>query len=256
MAEGSRTHRTWTAREDNELLFYIQTLPIEALAQKLGRSVGSLRSRLYKRHGRSVKALLVRTHGMGTADVAAALDVPQKRVELWIRDGALPARRVRAVGEYYYSIDPEELTDWLYRGGFLFAIRPNRDWADIAAAARIHFERHYISRKEVAARLYASKPSIIEWERRRGFPLPSFYRLGAAGQTYYLRAAVRAWLEQHPCPGTLWEAVKDAPAIVTRAEGCSFVENGRRCPRPHYAQALCHRHYQRKRRKEMRNAAA
>lgn len=170
--------------------------PYAQIARQLGRTEKAVR-RKGNRLGLYPELIAIRSDGLSRTDVCEYLGVGRKNVQYWQDQGFLKARRITVSGRLPYTFDYDEIKRFMYQRGGLLTMRPVEGWREIYEDARAQLLARYIARPTLCCLLHMSLGGIRRWGRDRGFPAPAPFG-GSQNQRYYERAAVRAWLLQHP----------------------------------------------------------
>ena len=192
-------HRTrWPADGLHQIIDMLDSgLSVKVAARRLRRKPQALQS-LLSEHQISAEARLRHASGMSTADVVRELGIGRNTVSKYIRTGLLNATRRLVVRRTVYTVAQEDVRAFIATHGGYIPLKPDADWAPLVEDARRVFAQRYISRVDLAALLCVCREALIRREDEQGFPAPAL-RLGHPyGGDHYERAAVWAWLAEHP----------------------------------------------------------
>lgn len=197
--------RYYTADEDARLLEHAaRRRSIKKLARQIGRSPQSIRRRLQSAHGwRGAESpkqrQLADLGGLSRDQAAELLGVDRNRVVCWIRWGWLTEHTTRGLGRAFHRIDPLDLIGFLERGGALLSYLAPADpfWREMVRDVRAELAARYIGTQALADALGLSKRTLPSLEMDLGMPKIAL-RMHGSLPSYYERAAIRAWLTDHP----------------------------------------------------------
>jgi hypothetical protein len=192
-------NRPYTPQEDAYIKNAIGKKNAKTVARKLKRGVQGVRQRMYLLAPPTTRRKIVqREIGLSRQQLATELGVDVQRVHGWIARGLLKERRMTGIIASWHGIDVDAVDAFLYAGGALLDyLRPTGGWIDVVADARAQLQARYVSRSAIVDALRIRTCSLRHLRLNHGFPEPSLPSRGTI-PSYYDRAAVRAWLAEHP----------------------------------------------------------
>lgn len=189
----------WTPARRADLLQQIGKKPLARVAASYGTTTGAIDQYL-KDYCQTSVLREVNRLGMTDADVATALGVVRRTVQRWMQSG-----RLHTISAWMYTrkirlVRVPDLIDFLKTTGAMIDRRdamPSAGWYGIVQQIESDWHTRYVTAYALSGMLHITPAQFTAQQlQRNGFPRP--HKLGGGRPDYFDRAAVRAWLNEHP----------------------------------------------------------